>query len=100
MERRLKLVEALSHAIFVSIQADGSTDSGNIEDELFIAVYLNHNAIDKQVHIRNPFFTVRRLEHGDAQGLGAMTRAAHAEAISVKIGPRFNNQISLVHVYF
>ena len=35
----------------------------------FIAVYLNHNAIDKQVHIRNPFFTVRRLEHGDAQGL-------------------------------
>ena len=34
------LVDALCNAKFFSIQADASTDSGNIEDELFLAVYL------------------------------------------------------------
>ena len=69
MERRNILVEVLSCAKFFSIQADGSTDSGNIEEELFLAIYLDHSATNKRVHIRNPFFTVRKLECGDAQGL-------------------------------
>ena len=34
----------LSHANFYSLQADDTTDSGNIEDELSLAVYLDHHA--------------------------------------------------------
>ena len=69
LERRKILAAALSHAKFFSIQADGTTDSGNTEEELFLAVYLDYNASDKRVHVRNPFFTVRRVENADAQGL-------------------------------
>ena len=38
LEWRKILVEALSHAKFFSIQADGSTDSGNIEEEVFLSM--------------------------------------------------------------
>ena len=63
------LVEALSCANFYSLQADGTTDSGNIEDELFLVVYLDHNAADRRIHIVNKFFSVRRPRSGDAKGL-------------------------------
>ena len=76
MERRNILVEALSQANFFSNQADSSTDSAHIADELFLAVYLDHSAIDKRVHVRNPFFTVRKLECGNAQGLLASLERA------------------------
>ena len=69
LERRNFLVEALRHSKFFSVQADGSTDSGNIEEELFLAVYLDRNPNDKRIHIRNPFFTVRQLHQGNTEGL-------------------------------
>ena len=35
LDQQRSLVEALSRVNFYSLQADGTTDSGNIEDELF-----------------------------------------------------------------
>ena len=35
---------------------------------------------------------ISKIANSKGNFKGAMTRAAHAEAISVKIGPRFNNQ--------
>ena len=61
LERRDLLIKVLSRSKFFSIQADGSTDSGNIEEELFLALYLDRSAVNKRVHIRNPFFAVCKL---------------------------------------
>ena len=49
--------------IFLSIPADGSTDSGNIEDKLYyyyLVVYCDPYTKDGKVHVRNKFLTVRR----------------------------------------
>ena len=71
LDQRRSLVEALSRANFYSLQEDGTTDSGNIEDEVFLIVYLDHHAeLDNcRVHIVNKFFSVRRPSSGDAKGL-------------------------------
>ena len=44
LEQRNFLVEALRHSKFFNIQADGSTDSGDVEEEFFLAVYLDDDA--------------------------------------------------------
>ena len=69
LEQRQTLVDTLSHAKFYSLQTDGSTDSGNIEDELYLVVYFDPHAADKKVHVQTKFFTVRRPASGDAKGL-------------------------------
>ena len=63
------LVKDLSLAKFHSVQADGSTDCGNIEDELFLVAYFDPHGADRKVHTRNKFLTVRRPDSGDAKGL-------------------------------
>ena len=65
------LVGALSKAKFFSLQADGSTDSGNVEDEVFLAVYFDPYAKDGKVHVRSKFLTVR----ANAEGLFACLKA-------------------------
>ena len=35
---------------FFSLQADGSTDAGNIEDELFLVLYLDYHSTKGKVH--------------------------------------------------
>ena len=59
----------LAKAKFFSIQADGSTDSANIEDELYLLVYFDPLTNDGVVHVRNKFFTVRRPARSNAEGL-------------------------------
>ena len=54
---------------FFSIQCDGSTDSGNMEEELFLVMYLDTRADDGKVHIRNRFFAVHQQTSGNAEGL-------------------------------
>ena len=61
---------------FFSIQCDGSTDSGNMEEEQFLVMYLDTRADDGRVHIRNRFFAVRQPTSGNAEGLfDALNRA-------------------------
>ena len=55
------LMKALSNSKFFSLQADGSTDAGNNEEELFLVLHFDPYFKDGKVHIRDSFFTVRHL---------------------------------------
>ena len=44
--QREKLADVLGKAKFFSIQADGSTDSANVEDELFLVLYFDVHTQD------------------------------------------------------
>lgn len=64
-----KLVGALDHSKFFSIQVDSSTDTGNSENELFLVLYFDPHCADGKVHVRDRYFTVRELGSGTATGL-------------------------------
>ena len=48
LEERRRLVDNLSRAKFFSLQADGSTDCGNVEDELFLVVFILKQTVMSQ----------------------------------------------------
>ena len=53
-----QLGESLHKAKFYSIQMDGSTDSANKEEELFLVVYFDPFSTDGSVHILNRYLCV------------------------------------------
>ena len=55
---------------------DGSADSGNIEDEVFLVVFCDPYSADGRVHVCNSFLTVRRPGRANAAGLFACLKAA------------------------
>ena len=59
----------ISKCCYFSIQADGTTDAGNTENELFMTLYLDRHSTDGRVHVRNRFLTTRYLNCGTAKGL-------------------------------
>ena len=75
-EQQHILLENLSAVKCLSIQADGSTDVGNVEDELFTVQYFDPKKDDGKVHVRNKFFCVRQPRKGDAQSLFERFKAA------------------------
>ena len=68
-DQQERLVAELTRSKFFSLQADGSTDAGNIEDELFLVLYLDYHSTKGKVCIVNSFFTVRLLKSGTSTGL-------------------------------
>ena len=50
---------------------DGSTDSSNTDEELFMILYFDPHcdAEDGMVHLKNKFFAVRHLSCGTEEGL-------------------------------
>ena len=64
-----QLVAALNQCKFFSLQADGSTDTGNTENELFLVLYFDSHSADGKVHVQDRYFTVRELGSGTASGL-------------------------------
>ena len=64
-----QLMTALSRCKFFSLQADGSTEASNIEEELFLILHFDPSSNDGKVHIRDSFFTVRHLSSGTGRGL-------------------------------
>jgi len=68
-EQAESLVSTIGKCHFISLQADGTTHSGNIENKLFMILYLDPHCTDGQVHIRNRFLTTRYLKSGTAEGL-------------------------------
>ncbi len=52
----------LAKSKFFSIQADGSTDSGNVEEELYVVLYFDSSGSDGKVHVRSKLFAVRQLK--------------------------------------
>ena len=67
--RRQELRTILSSAKFFSILMDGSTDKGNIDDELFLVLYCDTNGSDEKVHTQMSYFTVARPQAVTAEGL-------------------------------
>ena len=55
-EQQEILLAELSRSKFFSLQADASTDAGNIELELFLILYFDAVAQDKKVHVRSQIF--------------------------------------------
>ena len=66
-----QLTTALSRSNFSSLQADGSTNAGNIGEELFLVLCLDPYAKDGKVHVCDSFITVtvRHLSSGTGQAL-------------------------------
>lgn len=75
-EQRDQLRSVLENVKFFSIQADGTTDAGNVEDELFTVLYLDHSGSDGRVHVCSKLFAVRQPKSGDAEGLFKCFEAA------------------------
>ena len=56
--KREELSKCLSKVKYFSLLMDGSTDSGNIDNELFLVVWCEVNSSDEMVHSRMSYFTV------------------------------------------
>ena len=63
------LMNILAKAKFFSIQGNGSTDSANVENELFLVVYFEPYSQDGRIHVRDRFLTVRCPNRSNAEGL-------------------------------
>ena len=64
------LFQQLTSVIFqLTLQADCTTDCGNIENDLFMIFYLDPYCMDGQVHIRIKFLTARYCKSGTVEGL-------------------------------
>ena len=50
VSKREQLVEKLAKAQFFSILMDGSTDTGNIDDEMFLVLWCDVDHEDEMVH--------------------------------------------------
>jgi len=48
---------------------DSSTDSGNINEELFMVLFFDGRSANGKVIVRNTFFAVRQLRCGTGRGL-------------------------------
>ena len=67
--RREDLSQCLSKATFYSLLMDGSTDTGNIDNELFLVLWCDVDGRDERVHTRMSFFTVSKPEAVTGKGL-------------------------------
>ena len=67
--RREELIKSLSVAKFFSLLTDGSTGSGNMDDEMFLVLWCDINSNDEMVHTNMSFFAVSRPRQVNAQGL-------------------------------
>ena len=67
--RRQEVKQTLANAKFFSLLLDGSTDTGNIDDEVLLLVRCDRNGRDEKVHTRMEYFTVVRPQSVTAQGL-------------------------------
>ena len=77
-EQRILLNQQLKNVHYFSIQADGSKDCANKEEELYLVLYFDPYTDDGKVHIRRKFFAVRQPKDGTAAGLyESFTRALH-----------------------
>uniref|UniRef100_A0A1X7SRW2 DUF4371 domain-containing protein n=1 Tax=Amphimedon queenslandica TaxID=400682 RepID=A0A1X7SRW2_AMPQE len=61
---------------FFSVQADATTDTGNAEVELFLALYFDPYTTDGTVYVENVFLSARYLESGTGEGLYAAFKRA------------------------
>ena len=78
-----KLVDALGHSKYFSIQADSSTDTGISENKLYLVLYFDPHCADGKVHVRDRYLTVGELGSGTAAGvMDCLERAFEYTGIS------------------
>ena len=58
-DQRLQLVDILSKAKYFSIQIDGSTDSANVKEEVFLTLYFNPYSDDRKVHVQDKLLAIQ-----------------------------------------
>jgi len=65
---------------FFSIQIDGSTDSGNMEEDVFLVMYFDPHCKDGRISICEKFLAIRKPSHSNAKGLFECFKRALAHA--------------------
>jgi hypothetical protein len=68
-DQRLKLLDTLSRLKFFCLQSDASTDSGNIEEELFLIFYFDPYTSYGKVCVQDKFLAVRQPNRCTGLGL-------------------------------
>ena len=74
--QRRQLFEKLTQAKFFSLLIDGSTDKGNVDDEVFMVVWCVSSSADKKMHTRTTYFHICRPKTMDANGLFLSLKSA------------------------
>ena len=64
-----ELLEVLSTRRFYSFVMDGSTDKGNVEDELVVILYSTMDSVAEDVSTRARFISLQEPRKADAEGL-------------------------------
>ena len=86
--KRKHLKEVLHKAQYFSILMDGPTDSGNIDDEIFLVLWCGVDTDDQLVHMHMSYLCVSRPKSVDGKGLfdclDNSLRIVGIEAMSVK----------------
>lgn len=67
--KRQDLLQKLTKAKFFSLLLDGSTDKGNIDNELLLVVWCDPDGTDEKVHTRMDYLKVSRPQSVTANGL-------------------------------
>ena len=68
-EQQEKLLHELSKAHFFSLQVDSSSDAANIEEELYLVLYLDFTTQNGKVCVESKYFCTRQLRSGTGEGL-------------------------------
>ena len=66
---QVALLSELSKCKFFSVRADATTDAGNVEVELYLALRFDPLSSDGKVHVRSTFLSTRYLKSGTGEGL-------------------------------
>ena len=74
--RRHELADHIKKAKFFSLLLDGSTDKGNIDNELLLIVWCDADGTDEKIHTKRSYFSVYRPESVSAEGLFAVVGRA------------------------
>ena len=67
--QRHDLLQKLVNAKFLSLLLDGSTDVGNVDNEVLLVVWFDPDGLDEKVHTRMDYFMVSRPQSVTAEGL-------------------------------
>ncbi len=74
--RRQGLVETLHKANFFSLLLDGSTDVGNVDNELLLVVWFDREVVDENVCTKTSYFKMSRPSTVTAEGLFEVLESA------------------------
>ena len=67
--KRKDLLQMLAKATFFSLLLDGSTDTGNIDNEVLLVEWCDPDSSDEKIHTRMDFLMVSRPQSVTARGL-------------------------------